>query len=259
MDDFTPYCNFDGFVEQNISTFVNDRLASAQIQSVSHLSSSVVLPHLYDEHPPPEYFYVRAPSSYSAVVQLYLRSGQLDTALTRFTRFTNDEQPWCRFGCIALESLHHIFVDCPRFSSFRQSTIHDLLASTISLLDTYSILPPIASSITTTIKGLLLNSEVWPLHKTFYYYGMLPRMDDLIPQASLSDISRNRLLSCLASICHSGCVILAARIWGVVRCATNPTLTTRRHPTTLSLPSLSFIAAALSSSSLVHVHAQTPS
>ncbi|KAF8239259.1 hypothetical protein L208DRAFT_1017712, partial [Tricholoma matsutake] len=69
----------------------------------------------YDQHPPPDYPYTRAPSSYSAVIQLYAHSDQLDLALTLSSRLHNGFQPWCRFGCHVLKSTHHIFTECLRF------------------------------------------------------------------------------------------------------------------------------------------------
>ena len=77
----------------------------------------------------PTYSYLQALSSFSALVQLYLRSGQLDTSLSLSRRLS---QPWCRFGCHAIEDSHqshHILIQCPRFDVFRDNAhiIHSIL------------------------------------------------------------------------------------------------------------------------------------
>ncbi|KAJ3837051.1 hypothetical protein F5878DRAFT_523049, partial [Lentinula raphanica] len=75
----------------------------------------------------------RASSSYSALVQLYARSSQLDTRLLRFLRFGNCT-PWCSFGCNELESDHHLFVKCPAFDSFRSESSSSIISETNAIL-----------------------------------------------------------------------------------------------------------------------------
>ncbi|KAF8962026.1 hypothetical protein BDZ97DRAFT_1920910 [Flammula alnicola] len=237
-----------------------------QTKQVPSLSSSILLPSLYNSDPPPEYAYTRALSAYSAVVQLYLRAGQLDTALTRSTRLNDDSQPWCRFGCSVLEDSHHIFVDCPRFDNYRHHATDELLASTRAILDTFKTPAHTASVLTQTVKGLTLDSEVWPLHKSFFYYGVIPALDQIIPSSSHNqpqNTSSVRLRARLASEWHYGCIKLAARIWGTVRRVSAPysskalPSTSSNRPTDISLPSnLTFIASALSPSSKLRVSIQ---
>ncbi|KAF8955401.1 hypothetical protein BDZ97DRAFT_1740218, partial [Flammula alnicola] len=215
MDDYTPYTENSGFIEQNIFSFVDTCLAKAQITQVPSLSSSILLPCCYNSDPPPEYAYTRALSAYSAVVQLYLRTGQLDTALTRSSRLNDDSQPWCRFGCSVLEDPHHIFVDCPRFNPYRRHATDELLASTRAILDTFKTPAHIASRLTQIVKGLTLDSEVWPLHKSFFYHGVIPALDQIIPSSSPNQPQNTtcaRLRARLASEWHYGCIKLAARI-----------------------------------------------
>jgi hypothetical protein len=64
-------------------------------------------------------FYTKSPSSSSAVIQLYARSGQLDTALHLSSRLKEGLQHWCRFGCQQIEDRHHILLQCPKFISLQ--------------------------------------------------------------------------------------------------------------------------------------------
>ncbi|KAF8969735.1 hypothetical protein BDZ97DRAFT_1960065, partial [Flammula alnicola] len=147
--------------------------------------------------------------------------------------------------CSVLEDPHHIFVDCPRFDIYR---------------------PHITSLLTQTVKGLTLDSEVWPLHRTFFYYGVIPALDQIIPSSSSNQPQNTcgaRLRARLASEWHYGCIMLAARIWGTVRRVSTPYSSTssasNRHttisstttcPIPISLPSnLTFIVPTLSPSS----------
>ncbi|KAI1782724.1 hypothetical protein LXA43DRAFT_855067, partial [Ganoderma leucocontextum] len=77
----------------------------------------------------PPHPYTRASSTYSALVQLYSRSSQLDDAFTRYRRF-GDASPACHFGCDALETQHHVFVQCPHFANVREEALRVLSSPT---------------------------------------------------------------------------------------------------------------------------------
>jgi hypothetical protein len=74
---------------------------------------------LFDQTKPTIYPYTKTPSSYSAVVDLYSCSGQLETAFSLSTCLKDANQTWCRFGYVRLEDAHHIFVECPNYTSLR--------------------------------------------------------------------------------------------------------------------------------------------
>lgn len=76
MDDFMPFTNSLGFFDTPIASVVENGLQA--VGSASSVASS----HFYDHHPPPQHPYTQETSSYSAVVQLYSRSNQLDSAFT---------------------------------------------------------------------------------------------------------------------------------------------------------------------------------
>ncbi|KAJ7827315.1 hypothetical protein B0H13DRAFT_2241019 [Mycena leptocephala] len=60
---------------------------------------------------------------------LYARSGQLPTAQTLESRAKVDSA-MCRLGCCAVESMHHIFVECIHFADWRYDAATELLART---------------------------------------------------------------------------------------------------------------------------------
>ncbi|KAJ7860908.1 hypothetical protein B0H13DRAFT_1639245, partial [Mycena leptocephala] len=110
----------------------------------------------------------------------------------------------CRFGCDAVETPHHLFVDCPRFNDWRTvaSESRDVIRRTSLKLDEQDSL-------------FRDDGAVWPLGSSLFYLGQLPSFDILVPEDQLSDpILRRKLLSHLASDWHSACIRLAGRIFG---------------------------------------------
>ncbi|PBK99750.1 hypothetical protein ARMGADRAFT_1008256 [Armillaria gallica] len=92
----------------------------------------------YDQHTPPDHPYLWVSLAYSALVQLYARSDQLDTTYTRFRRFGN-VSPMCVSGCDALETVHHVFVSCPVYHAFRQHATQTLITETSRILDSAEV------------------------------------------------------------------------------------------------------------------------
>ncbi|KAG1775612.1 hypothetical protein EV702DRAFT_972795, partial [Suillus placidus] len=134
MDDFTVVAPDYGFIECNLSSFIISRLEHAYASHVSFRPAKALTLALYDRHLLPDFPYTRASSSYSAVVQLYARSSQLDTAQVRHRRF-HDTPPWCHFGCDVFESMHHIFALCPAFMAIHRAHNMQLCDETSSLLE----------------------------------------------------------------------------------------------------------------------------
>ncbi|KAI1786591.1 hypothetical protein LXA43DRAFT_848408, partial [Ganoderma leucocontextum] len=171
--------------------------------------NSVLFRPLYDTHPPPPHPYIRASSAYSALVQLYARSSQLDAAFTRYRRF-GDVAPSCHFGCDTLETAHHLFVQCPRFADLRDNARSTVTQDTSSLLDaTETTLP--RDAILRMASGLFVDDpDVWPQYYSHYFCGTIPRL----PAEACTPPATRRLLSRIASLWHSVSIRLAARIWG---------------------------------------------
>ncbi|KAG2051271.1 hypothetical protein BDR06DRAFT_959254 [Suillus hirtellus] len=102
MDDYTMFASGYGSVESNLSSFLVSRLEDSYACRL------------------PDFPYTRASSSFSAVVQFYAPSSQLDTAEVRHRHF-HDTPPWCHYGCDAFESVHHIFARRLAFLAIRRA------------------------------------------------------------------------------------------------------------------------------------------
>src|SRR6267154_400168 len=236
---FSRHC---GFVESNLSAFVISRLEEDYASCDSFRPPQAFPLALYDRHFLPDFPYTRASSSFSAVVQLYARSSQLDTAQVRHRRFRNTP-PWCHFGCDAFESTHHIFALCPAFLAIRRAHNVQLCDETSSPLaaqttdDNQEVFGRAAQRLFSDDAGL------WPQYRTCFYVGALPPLADIAadvgPMMGVlpppSDISGNsalsgnvgvssprpsrttmdpRLLSRLAQVWHVRSIRLAGHIWG---------------------------------------------
>ncbi|KAK1221596.1 hypothetical protein PQX77_015609 [Marasmius sp. AFHP31] len=73
---------------------------------------------LYDPSPPPEHPY-KSFHAYSAVIQLYARSSQLDASFTKLQRLGDD--PRCSFGCRELETPTSSLSNAPQFDEYRRA------------------------------------------------------------------------------------------------------------------------------------------
>lgn len=157
----------------SIPSTLEDLATRSTLINPSLRPNSVLFRSLYDNHPPPPHPYTRASSAYSALVQLYLCSSQLDDARTRHRRF-GDTSPSCHFGCDALETPHHLFVQCPHFEAVRDEALRALLRDTSALLQaTKTPLPE--DVILRTARTLFTDdSTTWPQTLSHYYYGMVP-------------------------------------------------------------------------------------
>ncbi|KAI1787607.1 hypothetical protein LXA43DRAFT_861135, partial [Ganoderma leucocontextum] len=162
-----------------------------------------------DSHPPPPHPYTRASSAYSALVQLYTRSSQLDDAFTRYRRF-GDIAPSCHFGCDALETTHHLLVQCPRFADLREDARCSVTQDTSSLLDAMETTLPKDVILRTASALFIDDPDVWPQHHSHYYCGTMPRL----PAEAGTSLATRRLLSRIAALWHSVSIRLAAHVWG---------------------------------------------
>jgi len=113
-------------------------------------------------------------SSYSAVIQLYIRAGQLDTALMRHNWLSDGSQPWYQFSCPVFKDPHHIFIHCPHFASLHAHSMQDLEDLTFTTLDTFSATPAYRQLIISIVQGLFADTSVWPLRQSLFYHGILP-------------------------------------------------------------------------------------
>ena len=93
MDLFMLFSPSHGCVESSITSFIDSSLARFLTLSLNTCQQPLPPLPLFNTTPPPSYPYTKAPSSYSAMVQLYARSGQLDTRLSLSTRLKGAYQP----------------------------------------------------------------------------------------------------------------------------------------------------------------------
>ncbi|KAM5539151.1 hypothetical protein V8D89_007181 [Ganoderma adspersum] len=168
------------------------------------------------------HYYVRkvGSSAYSALVQLYLRSSQLDDAFTCYRRF-RDVSPTCHFGCDSLETPHHIFVQCPHFAVICDEASRAVIRDTSSLLDATET--PLPTDVIIRIAHALFIDDplIWPQTASHYHYGTVPSLPE-VPAAFGGHLPSKRLLSRVAALWHSSSIRLSARIWGSYKRATYP-------------------------------------
>jgi hypothetical protein len=213
MDRFSPYLPPFNYIESGLPLLIHSLLASRAFFNPSFGPLPILSPFIYDSQAPPLRPYTRASSSYSAVVQLYTRSGQLPTNLTRANRF-HTGSPFCRYGCRSLEDAHHIFVHCPAFNALRDESQKSLEADTERVLAQLSLPPSVTSYLEHAITHIFQDDTCWPLHSSRFYLGLLPPL--LPPPMTLDSVTgeSHRLLLRLANSCHTSAIRLAARIWG---------------------------------------------
>ncbi|KAK0493401.1 hypothetical protein EDD18DRAFT_1356841 [Armillaria luteobubalina] len=111
MDEFTFWTPNDGSIESEIKSFVNSSMVKAKVQELAIRRHQQMASWLYDQRSPPTFLYTHMVSAYSAAVQLYARSGQLATASGLYQKKML-AQEYCHLRCRAIESPHHIFMEC---------------------------------------------------------------------------------------------------------------------------------------------------
>ncbi|KAG1840216.1 hypothetical protein C8R48DRAFT_77526 [Suillus tomentosus] len=187
MDDYTMFASGYGFVENNLSSFLVSRLKDSYALSDSFRPARALTLALHDSRRLPDFPHTRASSSFSAVVQLYAPSSQLGTAKVRHRRF-HDTLPWCHFGCVAFESVHHIFARCPAFLAIRRAHGVQLCDKTSSLLEgkaadrVREVLERAARRLFSDDAGL------WPQHRTRFYMGVLPPLARIVGDMTETEV-----------------------------------------------------------------------
>ncbi|KAF9019114.1 hypothetical protein BDZ89DRAFT_959528 [Hymenopellis radicata] len=145
------------------------------------------------------------------MVQLYARSSQLDTAYTRFLRFGN-EAPLCPFGCGVLDTIHHVFVECPTFHHMRHDATASLVTHTRTILNNAGAPLLIIAHYCSLGRALFRDSQQWPLHRSRFYFGVLPKLPHI--NAITPTRARDQVVHRIANVWHSEAIRLAGRIWG---------------------------------------------
>ena len=160
IDNYALYSPSHGFVASNPFHFI-DSLLSQHIFFALDIYHAPMIPSLlFDSTPPPTYSYLQALSSFSAVVQPCLHSGQLNTSLSLSRCLSDGSQPWCHFSCHAIEDSHHIFIQCHCFDAFHDNTITSILSSSTMLLDASTLDPTHHQMILEQARGLFYDSDM---------------------------------------------------------------------------------------------------
>jgi Reverse transcriptase (RNA-dependent DNA polymerase) len=215
MNQYTFHRQTDGWIESNIRYFIDHFSAKATAERLALLPKHRMSTWLYDMNPPPPWVYTKASSAYTALVQLYARSGQLPTAEGMFLK-KSLHSPICRFGCPETESPHHIFVECGRFSELRSKELVSLTTTIKNKLGDANLNPIEQSLVLDTVKFTFSDSEsVWPLHSASFFLGQIPKIEPLISPLSINNsVTRSRLIHNVAADIHLSSVRLASRIFG---------------------------------------------
>lgn len=218
MDAYTLYTNVDGWVESNARNFIDFFLAKEAAERLAHGNRLRMLNSVHDNMPPPDYPYTRALSAHSAVIQLYARSGQLPTAEVLESR-SKLPSCLCRLGCDAVESVHHIFVDCVEFKEWRCAAGEEVSLRTERKLVEAGIKEEDQRAILKAAKSLFVDdATVWPLKISQYYLGRIPRISDIVTREMVPDtVKRRKLASHLSADWHTSAIRLAGRIFGSIQ------------------------------------------
>jgi hypothetical protein len=125
----------------------------------------------------------------------------------------------CRLGCLAVESMHHIFVDCTLFTEWCEDTANELVVRTTAKLVEAGIPGEQQQWILRAAKCLFADdAEIWPLKISQYYVGQIPRIRDRITATVVPDVvKRRKLASHISADWHTSAIRLAGRIFGGIQ------------------------------------------
>jgi hypothetical protein len=196
-----------GWTDRSLPDIINEKMNSKDRDQLA-LKPRMEY-KLYDRLGHPCHPYNKAVASYSTTVQLYARSGQLPVGMTIAGR-NPQQDPMCSFECGELETIHHIMVECPEFTSWRWEAARRLGDKVESILTPLGTIDRhTKESIRTTARSYFHDSPAWPLLKTQFYYGHVPKSGD-----SGQDLAKARLLKNVHDEMHYAGIRLAGRIHG---------------------------------------------
>ncbi|KAJ7208930.1 hypothetical protein GGX14DRAFT_365159 [Mycena pura] len=222
MDAYTLYTKVDGWVESNARNFIDFFLAKEAAERLAHGNRLRMLNSVHDNIPPPDYPYTRALSIRKNLeddIALYARSGQLPTAVVLESR-SKLPSCMCRLGCDAVESVHHIFVDCVEFKEWRCAAGEEVsLRTERKLVEAGIVEEEDQRAILKAAKSLFVDdAAVWPLKISQYYLGRIPRIGDIVTREMVPDtVKRRKLASHLSADWHTSAIRLAGRIFGSIQ------------------------------------------
>ena len=212
MDEYTFYRPIYRWIESHIHTFMDYFLTKATSDGLAIGHGYRMATWLYDKRTPPTYPYLRATSAYTALVQLYARSGQLPMAEGMVQKGQSVDNG-CRMGCKAVEGMHHIFVACPEYTKLRKEARDDLVKKTWVRLQTLEVEETWMTGLLKKAKSLFIDcSFPWPLH---YTLGHVLPLDSHIPlDIFKSRIQHEHLIHNIKGDWHMSSIRLALCIYG---------------------------------------------
>lgn len=178
MDDFTFYREGDGWIESNIRLFIEGALTQHTVADLALRHGHRMATWLYNATAPPPYPYVRAVSAFSALAQLYSRSGQMPVANTLYQR-NMLSSPECRFCHHGVETSHHIFTHCAFFNSARAEAQRKLKGAVeVRIADLPNATERWREALRLKAKSFFSNNrETWPLGSSTFYLGHVPKLN----------------------------------------------------------------------------------
>jgi hypothetical protein len=204
LDEYTVFGRNHGWLESGIASTVEKIRIRTSDRLITRKSTRMAT-DIYDRNSHPQYPYTHAVSAYSAVVQLYARSGQLPTRSSMHER-GYAESNTCRFGCIASETPHHLFVQCEKYNKWREEASGKLEKVLRDKTEKEEDLRDFIGK----AKSYFTDNDFWPLHISQYYLGHVP----IISKKARKTIPEKQLESVIHTEMHYAGIRLAARIWG---------------------------------------------
>lgn len=217
MDEFTLASDLDGWIESSARQYFTHHRTRQEARGLQVGHDNRMATDLYS-HSRPEYPYTRAFSAYSALVQLYARSGQLPTALVDSQR-TKDTptSPACRYGCPAIESDFHVFTECRRFEVYRAEAGLELRKRIERRLSRTALPENAKLELLRVSQSFFTDDAIWPLGFPHYYLGHVPVLRSFVPLDSFATaLEHSSCVTACESDWHFAGFRLAGRIWGTV-------------------------------------------
>lgn len=152
MDEYTFYQTG----ESDIHALVTHNLQCQWAETFSIGHNQRMATWLYNQGPLPPFIYTCATSTYTALVQWYVRLGQLPTAECMKIRGSN-------------------------IDGERKETVDGILKVTANIISKFSLKEATVECLLTKAKSSFVDcTETWPLQYSAFYLGHIPRIDNIV-------------------------------------------------------------------------------
>ena len=117
------------------------------------------------------YSYMCATSTYTALVQLYTRLGQLPMAEGMVQKGQGKDKS-CKMRCKVIEDMHHIHIVCPEYIKLREEAEKKVAERTWACIQAFNIEETCMLNLLQKAKSLFIDCKTtWLLHYSFCYLG----------------------------------------------------------------------------------------